>query len=1259
MGIALAPRPLKARGKGTRVAKPEAPPSVPLIRIELVSSMSAAGNLAMQRKFQSGEEKAEITETSATTPRRQESALLESAPQVDPAIQPTPVADKTPTTAEQDPQHQFVAKQLAIKAKKEKTLPKTPEQKQEETLVASKLPPEIVTREKTETDDFNKLANIPAFTVEGFMKEFDQEVEKLGKKIPEKKEGSSPEDYDDWNGKRNKAMLLVHVEQENTKEELVKQQKASFDPLRREKGEKVPVSADVSGLQLDPVGNVQSIPQAKVAAPKPKAEKEISLDDQSRALDDAFVGHNVGGQTINIDESSLAFPVSGEKSFDEAGETKRRAQDEIVKAKPRYREQEHPVVGTSQHQINSLVNVTALKGQHAVRAEKFKGVLDAQQLHGGKIKTDKRDAFADLENEYEETKRKVTEELDKVKPETLEGLLQEILKEEEDDFAENVEKNLEYIYTPGHLGLDYSDWIDEHQEEVNQLTAEFRKGNDFDTAAYFRALIAVQDKSAQELFIRAKHNFIYWVKDKIEKRIAKLVVDALNAARGHIAQGRVRVQEKYDKLPKEEKEGPDAKRVLEAIQGKFQSLEESVVETQHEVIADMARTYNQSVGKLQAKFDEIKKDVLTSWLEKAWNKIKAVVNAIIEFAKRIFQLLARIAGLAADIISSPRVFFRNLAAGISEGFSTFINRIDEYLATAFFDWLRGSSGPMIQLPKDWGPKGIFSLFTQLLGLSLETIWERMEVVYDKTVADAFRRGEAVIEKGLEIFAIIKNEGLSGLWDHIVDSLGTILDDTLEMIKETVLYAAIKKVIFEIGKMLVPGGGFIAIAEKIIRIVTFIVEARDKILDLIESFISSMENAVKGDLAGIVSKVTEALTKFITVALDFLVSFFGLGALKEKVERFIERMRKPVIRGIDFVLMKFRPLVMKGKELFEKGKEKVLETGRAIAQAGLPKDPNERLEMGLQAAVKVVDALSGRAVTQAIITPTLSAVRIRYGFTSLVPVVEDGVWWVEGHINPAAKKRTRKKAGSQATNQQDLESLVKRLKLTYPLDGLKRPDGPSGHITGVKRGDDRDSMTSSFMRGYQPGDQRGHLIGDRFYGSAKPENLVPMHRNLNLSDYKTYENTIGTKALELTDNGKPVMVHMHAKPKYTVDDEMNEESFRPTSVTLSATLYTLKSDVDPPTVEHEEIISPPLPNPPAEVTSVKINGDLNEMKAALRILVHPRIMDSRLERKLVDYVVKVRKETKFADPGDFRLKAGLALGDYAYLLTALKDYEIDF
>ena len=1000
METTVAPTGAKTKTRGVRVQRPPAPPSVTATPVKLVSIQQTAGNLAIQRLFDSVQHKSEESSISPAMPAVAEGVSKESAIEPEQPKQSVAMAE-TPATPEQDPAYQMIVKQLEVKAKKERTPTKTAKQKQDETVSAANLPVEITSKEKAYGEDLDKLAKVPQFTVDAFMEEFNQTIEKLAKAIPDKKEGPA-QGYEAWDEKREQTAGELATGRPTANQELKKHNKAQSDSYSTPTVERVSEQvlkenqASKSGLKLDPVGSTPTLQQAGTAAPKPKTEKAISLDEQSRALDDALVGHNVGGQTINIDEASLAFPISGEKSFDDAGETKRRAQQEILKAKPRYREQEKGVINKSEEEIHSLVNTTALQGHHARRSETFKGVLNKQEQHSGNIKKGKVTAFSQFDIIYQKTKQNVDTALKKIDPDAIEKKLTPILTEAEAYFASSVRTQLEYIYTPGHLGLDYSDWMDEHASEIATATEKFKNAGEDDIPAYLKGLVTIQDRWAANFFQDAKKIFIGTVKTGVEKEIAPMVVEALTEARNHIAAGRAEVQRAYDGLPENEKE--QAKQVLDAVQGKFQSLEESVVEAQHEVIIDMARTYNQSVGKLQSKFDEIKKDVLTSWLEKAWNKIKAVVNAIIEFATRILELLARIAGLAADIISSPRAFFRNLGTGISQGFSTFVDRIDEYLATAFFDWLRGSSGAPIQLPKDWGPKGIFSLFTQLLNLSTETIWERMEVVYDKTIANAFRRGEVLFERGLEVFAMIKNEGLGGLWDHIKESLGTILDDTLEMIKETVLYAAIKKVIVEIGKMLVPGGGFIAVAEKIIRLVTFLVEARNKILDLIESFIASMEKAVKGDIAGIVSMITGALTKFITVALDFLVAFFGLGALKDKVTRFFERMRSPIIRGIDWVLAKLKPVVMKGKELFEKGKAKVAEVGKAVAQVGLPEDPDERLRLAARASVYAAKRLTGR-VTRGLLDPILGGIRIRYGLTAIQPYERGGSWWVKASINP--------------------------------------------------------------------------------------------------------------------------------------------------------------------------------------------------------------------------------------------------------------------
>jgi len=829
--------------------------------------------------------------------------------------------EKAPPKPEEDPAYRAVVGRFKEKSKLEKTPPspqggqvvpategqikkiakETSHVKREDTREAAQLPPGDYKDQTNKDTHLKQVAqNVqaqPAFTNAGFMDLFNKKIEELAQKLPKDKEEHRTVGQ----------MFEMGEGADKASDELKKQNQTLSGPMREL--EKVPsVVLDSKGpaeIKGDHPGSIPQVKDARSAAPKPKTDEEISLDDKSRDLDDALKNHNVNGQTINIDEDSLAYPVSGEKSFDEAGEDKRKAQDEIAKSGPAYREAESQILSKAQGNIHTMVN-GSLGKQHGLRSGSFNEVKKAQVNHKSTIEGEKGRIYSEFQTLYENTKTEVNKKLEPLN--NIQETFETVISDAQKKFDEYVETQLEYIYTPGMF--DYSDWIDEPrvQEMIKREYENLVNQGKDRMYAGIEARKKAQDFSADETFKDAKNSFIFQVKYDVEHKIAPIVVEALNTAKQEIEKGKQCAEEKFNSLSKTEQE--EAQKVFDAVNTQFQTLEESVTERQGEIVNDMARVYNNSVGKLQAKFDTIKKDVLTSWWEKAWNKIKAVVNAIIDFVTKIGALLARLASSVGDIIASPRAFFSNLVDGIGQGFSTFVDKIDVFLSTAFFDWLRGSSGLPIELPRDFGPTGLFSLFTQLLGLSTETIWERMEVVYSPKIANAFRRGEVLLEKGLEVFAIIKNEGLGGLWDHIRESLGNILDETLDTIKETVLYAAIKKVMIEIGKMLIPGGGFIAIAEKIIRIVQFIVEARDKILELFGAFVNAVEMAVKGNIPGIVDRVTGALTKMITLAIDFLVTLFGLGSLKDKVTRLIDRIRKPVIAGIDFVLNKLKSLVFR-------------------------------------------------------------------------------------------------------------------------------------------------------------------------------------------------------------------------------------------------------------------------------------------------------------------------------------------------------------
>jgi hypothetical protein len=106
----------------------------------------------------------------------------------------------------------------------------------------------------------------------------------------------------------------------------------------------------------------------------------------------------------------------------------------------------------------------------------------------------------------------------------------------------------------------------------------------------------------------------------------------------------------------------------------------------------------------------------------------------------------------------------------------------------------------------------------------------------------------------------------------------------------------------------------------------------------------------------------------------------------------------VIRGIDWLLEKFKPLVTRGMRLLQKGKQKLIGAGKAVVQVGVPKDPNERLRLAAEASVAAARRLSGR-VTKALLNPVLAGIRVRYGLAAIQPYEQSGTWWVRATINP--------------------------------------------------------------------------------------------------------------------------------------------------------------------------------------------------------------------------------------------------------------------
>ena len=140
---------------------------------------------------------------------------------------------------------------------------------------------------------------------------------------------------------------------------------------------------------------------------------------------------------------------------------------------------------------------------------------------------------------------------------------------------------------------------------------------------------------------------------------------------------------------------------------------------------------------------------------------------------------------------------------------------------------------------------------------------------------------------------------------------------------------------------------------------------------------------------------------LTLVISFLARLVGLGRVSDIITNLVNRVRQPIDRGLDRIVAW---IVRQARRL-----------GQFIAQAGVPQDPNERLHLGMRAAVAAVNRFAGRRVGEAVLTPLLAAIRTRYGFRSLRVLPERGHWVVEGEVNPKDRRPTQTGTG---TNQSE-------------------------------------------------------------------------------------------------------------------------------------------------------------------------------------------------------------------------------------------------
>lgn len=910
----------------------------------------------------------------------------------------------------------------------------------------------------------------------------------------------------------------------------------------------------------------------------------------------------VDAEMASADVTDEQIARSNEPDFGAALDARQKARDHAATAPGEYRAQEEAILAQGREAASGDA-AAGLGGMHAERTGALGATLAEKEDGKAAHEDEHARVAAEIQAIYDAAKSDVTTILD-----GLDAKVDHEFTRGEDAartrFENDVDRRMRAYKADRYGGLGGGarwawDKLTGMPDEVNAFYEEGR-------ADYLRAM------------------------DAVIEGIASTVGAELAAARARIVEGRAEVRAYVEALP--ENLRALGEETQDKLQDRFDELSSEVDAKQDALVDAVAHRYVESRDALDARIEELQA-ANKGLVAAALDAVVGVIKTILALGEMLLRVLAKAAEVVGDIISDPIGFLSNLVDGVMGGLKRFVARIGTHLQNALVEWLFGTLGRAgITLPARLDGPGILDLVAQVLGLTYASIRARVARVVGEPVV-------AQMEQSVEVFQRLVTGGIGVLWELVSDRLADLETSVLGKIKDWVVERVIKGGIAWIIGLLNPVAAFIKACKAIHAIVMFIVDRAKQIMQFVDAILDSIGPIAKGNLGAAEEKVEGSLAKALPLAIGFLASLLGLGDVSEKVKSIVAAVRRPVEKAVDAAVVGVA-----------RAYQRTL--GGAVAWASGKARAGREWAQGKAAAGR--DWAKG-AVTRAGADPSAEPVPAAGdGQPARAPPADTGGAWIWETVEAGHAVRISRSfevlrfstptllagGAARAVQQAALESQVSRTPATYPTDALGRASGASGFVKDVKEGEGRSSMPAvrtlpGGVAAYEPGDVRGHLIGDRFFGPASAGNLVPMHATLNGSTFLSFETRMANAYKAAKAAGRGALLDMQITPDYPAHDPAEPgRTYRPDPVRAACKVYSLDAGGG----VAEQPFGGSFANPSNATAIINLNtADRAVILAAYSGQLTPDV------HALVDAIIKVRPR---------RTPDGLALA-VAYALPAQK------
>lgn len=474
-----------------------------------------------------------------------------------------------------------------------------------------------------------------------------------------------------------------------------------------------------------------------------------------------------------------------------------------------------------------------------------------------------------------------------------------------------------------------------------------------------------------------------------------------------------------------------------------------------------------------------------------WNLLEIIFDVL---APGTIGYLRKTGAALKGILKNPMPFMHNLVAAAKLGLNNFKNHFWTHLKNGLLSWLTGSLDG-VYLPKALTLVEMGKFALSVLGIS----WAHIRAKIVKALGP---RGEQImqgLEKTFDVIKTLVTGGPAALWELIKQKLTDLKDQVIHGIISFVTVTIVEKAIPKLVAMFIPGAGFISAIITIYDTITTVKRQLSRIWAVVTGFLNSIVAIASGHISSAANRVEGILANLISLAINFLAGFLGLGKVTNKINSVLQKLRAPVDKALDV------------------GIEWIVGKARAFASRALGGDPNappqERLENGIREAVMAVNKLSGGRIGLAVLRPVLFAIKSRHNMQSLEAESRGGRWAVVGVVNPHGESLTEKLVDDQTAGAERREydgvnaagfGTGARVTGLRELRAPNQPSVSSGTWSTLLKRKNRDGGASYYVA--------GHLINGTFGGPGSDwRNLTPLTQRANNSSIEsmlhTFENPV--------------------------------------------------------------------------------------------------------------------------------------------------------